>query len=207
MIKELNKETLIRLYIIEETPLRDIAKMAGRSYTFVRHRCIEYGIKLRPQNCKTIKLEKPVLQRLFYQEGKLPREIAQIFSCTAATVRKRFREYGLPLQDNTVRGLDEAQIQKLYVKEGKSLKEVANIIGCSHETVRKRCNQYGVKLRPIGSKIKGINKPLLDRLFVQEGKPLNTIAEMFSCSTATLRYRCKQYGIQLKRGRPKIIKQ
>lgn len=207
MIKELNKETLIRLYIIEEKPLRDIAEMAGRSYTFVRHRCMEYGIKLRPPNCKTIKLEKPVLQRLVYQEGKQPRDIAQIFSCTPDTVRKRFREYGLPLKDNRVRGLDEEKIQKFYVNEGKSLKEVANIIGCSHETVRKRCKQYGVKLRPIGSKIKGINKSLLDKLFVQEGKSLSTIAEMFYCSTATIRYRCKEYGIKLKRGRPKRIKQ
>lgn len=207
MIGELSKETLARLYIKEKTPLRDIAKMAGRSYTFVRHKCMEYGIPLRPKNYKIIVLEKPVLLRLYVQEGKSPRDIAQIYSCTPATVRKRFRQYGIPLTDNTIKGLDEAEVQKLYVEEGKSLKEIANIIGCSHETVRKRCKKHGVKLKPIGSKVMGIDKSTLQRLYMKERRPLSNIADMFSCSTATIRNRCRDYGIKLKRGRPKTIKE
>ena len=206
MIEELNKETLIRLYIKEKRTLRDIAEMFGRSYTLVRHKCIQYRIKLRPKNYKIIKFEKSVLQRLYVQEDKPPREIAQIFSCTPATVRNRFRQYGIPLKDNKIKGLNKAQLQKLYVNEGKSIHEVAKIMGCSHETVRKRCMQHGIKLRPIGSRITGVDKSALQRL-IKEGKSLSNIAEMFSCSPPTVRSRCREYGIKMRVGRPKRIKE
>lgn len=206
MIEELNKETLIRLYIREKRPLRDIAEMVGRSYTFVRHKCINYRIKLRPKNYKIIKFKKAVLLRLYVQEDKPPREIAKIFSCTPVTVRKRFRQYGIPLKDNRIKGLNKAQLQKLYVNEGKSIHEVAKIIGCSHETVRKRCMHHGIKLRPIGSRIMGVDKSVLQKLYVKEGKSLSEIAEMFSCSPPTVRSRFREYGIKIRVGRPKIIK-
>jgi len=206
MIEELNKETLIRLYIKEKRTLRDIAEMFGRSYTLVRHKCIQYRIKLRPKNYKIIKFEKSVLQRLYVQEDKPPREIAQIFSCTPATVRNRFRQYGIQLKDNKIKGLNKAQLQKLYVNEGKSIHEVAKIMGCSHETVRKRCMQHGIKLRPIGSRITGVDKSALQRL-IKEGKSLSKIAEMFSCSPPTVRSRCREYGIKMRVGRPKRIKE
>lgn len=206
MIEELNKETLIRFYIKEKRPLRDIAEMFGRSYTFVRHKCIQYRIKLRPKNYKIIKFEKSVLLRLYVQEDKPPREIAQIFSCTPATVRKRFRQYGIPLKDNKIKGLNKAQLQRLYVNEGKSIHEVAKIIGCSHETVRKRCMQHGIKLRPIGSRITGVDKSALQSV-IKEGKSLSKIAEMFSCSPPTIRSRCRKYGIKMRVGRPKRIKE
>jgi len=207
MVEELNKETLTRLYIKEKRPLRDIAEMFGRSYTLVRHKCIQYRIKLRPKNYKIIECKKSVLLRLYVQEDKPPRKIAQMFSCTPATIRNRFRQYGIPLKDTKVKGLNKAQLQKLYVNEGKSIHEIAKIIGCSHETVRKRCMQHGIKLRPIGNRIMGVDKSAIERLYVKEGKSLSKIAEMFSCSPPTVRSRCREYGIKTKVGRPRRIKE
>ena len=206
MIEGLNKETLKRLYITEQKSLNEIAEIFGRSFTFVRHKCINYRIKLRPNNYKMIKFKKSVLLRLYVQEDKPPREIAQIFSCTPVTVRNKFRQYGIPLKDNKIKGLNKAQLQKLYVNEGKSIHEVAKIMGCSHETVRKRCMQHGIKLRPIGSRITGVDKSALQRL-IKEGKSLSKIAEMFSCSPPTVRSRCREYGIKMRVGRPKRIKE
>jgi DNA-binding Lrp family transcriptional regulator len=47
MKKELDKETLTRLYIKEKRSLRAIAKIYGLSPSTVRYRSIKYGIKLR----------------------------------------------------------------------------------------------------------------------------------------------------------------
>lgn len=203
---DINEATLKRLYITEQKSLNEIARMFGRSYTFVRNRCINYRIKLRPINYKKIKFNKSDILKLYVQEDKTPREIAQIFKCTPNTVRKRFRKYGILLKDKRIKGLEKAQLQKLYVNEGKSLKEIANLIGCSHETVRKRCNQHGIQLRRMGSKIPGLDKSTLLKLFVKEGKSLSKIAEMFSCSPYTVRDRCREYGIKTSVGRPKKIK-
>ena len=206
MIEELNKETLTRLYIKEKRPLRDIAEIFGCSYTLVRQKCLQYRIPLRPKNSKLIEFKKSVLLRLYVQEDKPPRKIAQMFSCTSATVRNRLRQYGIPIKDYKVTGLNKAQLQKLYVDEVKSIHEIAKIIGCSHETVRKRCMQHGIKLRPTGNRIMGVNKSALQRLFVKEGKSLSKIAEMFSCSPPTVRSRCREYGIKIRAGRPGRIK-
>jgi len=62
MKEELNKETLKRLYITEQKSLNEIAKMFGRSYTFVRNRFIKHRIKLRPKNYKMIKFKKSAFQ-------------------------------------------------------------------------------------------------------------------------------------------------
>ena len=149
MIEELNKETLIRLYIKEKRPLLDIAEMFGRSYTFVRHRCKKYAIELRPKGGEFVELKKSVLRGLCVREGKSAREIAEMFSCSSDTVRNRCRQYGLKLRGyRRIKGLSKSLLQKLYVKEGKTIREVAKILCCSHETVRERCKQYGIKLRP-----------------------------------------------------------
>lgn len=195
MTEELNKETLKRLYVVEQKSLREIAKIYGCSAFRIRYRCLKYRIKLRPKSEKRVLLKKSVLQRLYVQENKSPREIAQIFTCTPDTVHRRLRQYGIPLKAKKSKGITKSLLHKLYIKEGKTTREIAQIIGCSRETIRYICKQLGIPLRKPGSKGYDIDGLTLRRLYIKEGKNLTEIAKMFGCAVRTISKRVKRFGL------------
>ena len=128
----LDKKTLRQLYLKEKRSLREIANMCGMSYSSVRQKSIKYGIKLRPKTWRKInlKLTKTVLQRLYVKEGKSSQKIAELFSCSYATVLLKCKEYGIPIKNRGLQGIDKEMLEKLYVKEGKTTREVAKILDC-----------------------------------------------------------------------------
>ncbi len=197
MKKELDKEALTRLYIKEKRSLRAIGKMYGISDSTVRYRSIKYGIKMRHNTgLKKIDLNKSVLKKLCVKEGRSSKEVAEMLSCSPATVLKRCKEYGIPLRINRTEGLSKALLQKLYVKEGKTLREIAKIQGCSFEPVRKRCKQFGIPLRNPGTKKVKLDKSTLRRLYVKEGKSTPEIAKAFNCGVSTVSKKVKQFGLK-----------
>ena len=104
-----------------------------------------------------------------------------------------------------VEELNKRTLNKLYIKEKRSLREIAKIFGCSRTTIQNKCRQYGIKLRPSSvRRIEGLNKSILQRLYVKEGKSLVKVAEMFSCSPPTIQSRFREYGIKTRE--PKSIK-
>jgi len=127
---DLDKATLVRLYLKEKRSTHDIAQMSGCSQTKVRYRCIKYGIKLRPNTWhRKTNIEKSVLKRLYVKENKSLKEVAEILSCSRATVIKRCKEYDIPVRSPRVQGLTKSLLQKLYVKEGKTTRAIADIVG------------------------------------------------------------------------------
>lgn len=54
--------------------------------------------------------------------------------------------------------------------------------------------------------IEGLNKEILERLYVKEGKPAYAIAKMFGFTTMTVWARCKKYGIKTRPRGGRIIK-
>jgi DNA-binding CsgD family transcriptional regulator len=148
MVKELDKETLKRLYLKEKRSTYDIAQMSGCSSTKVRYRCIKYGIKLRPKTRRrTLHLDKSILKRLYVEEGKSLKEVAETLSCSPGTVRNRCNEYGIQLRTQRMKKISQPLLQRLYVKEGKTTREVGNALGCSFELVRKKCHEFGIPVR------------------------------------------------------------
>lgn len=165
MIKDLDTETLKRLYLKEKRSTRDIAQILGWSPTKVRYRCIKYGIKLRPNTWNSkINLKKSVLMNLYVKENKSSKEIAEIFSCSSTTILKRFKEYDIPLRSRRVEGLTKPLLQKLYLKEGKTTRGIAKIMGCSGDVIRKRCKKFGIPLRNPGTKKIEIDESTLRKL-------------------------------------------
>ena len=99
-----------------------------------------------------------------------------------------------------VRILDKKTLRHLYLKEKRSLREIASMYGISYSSVRHRSIKYGITLRPktwrkINSKL---NKTVLQRLYVEEDKSAQKIAEILSCSPVTVLLKCKAYGIPIK---------
>ena len=98
-----------------------------------------------------------------------------------------------------VEGLNRETLNRLYIKEHKTIREIARMFGCSRTIIHNNCRKYGIKLRPKGGRIECLDKSVLQRLYVKEGKSTKKIAKMFSCSSSTVRNRCVQYGIKLGR--------
>ena len=98
----------------------------------------------------------------------------------------------------TARKLDKETLAKLYVKEKLSLRAIAKMYGVSYFCVQYRCKQFGIKARPKTSKRIHLDKAILQKLCVEEGKSSKEVAELLSCSFVTVRERCREYGIQLK---------
>jgi DNA-binding CsgD family transcriptional regulator len=202
MVKELDKETLKRLYLKEKRSTYDIAQMSGCSSTKVRYRCIKYGIQLRPNTWnRKINLKKSVLMRLYVKENKSLKEVAEILSCSSLTVVKRCKEHDIPLRSQSIEGLTKPLLQKLYVNEVKTTREIAEIMGCSGEEIRRKCKQFGIPLRNPGTKKVQIDKSTLRRLYQKEGKFMYEIAKTFGFSVSLISVRIRQFGLRKREGR------
>lgn len=95
-------------------------------------------------------------------------------------------------------GLDKETLSRLYVKEKMSLRAIARMYGVSYFCVQYRCRQYGIQTRPRTSKRIHLDKAILQRLCVKEGKSSKDVAALLSCSSVTVRERCKEFGVPLK---------
>ncbi len=100
-----------------------------------------------------------------------------------------------------IEGLNKRTLKRLYITEKKSTPVIARMYECTHRTIIMRCREYGIKLRPKSRKVEGLNKPVLHKLHIKDGKSLHEIAERFSCHSETVRRKCKQYGIAIKSSR------
>ncbi|KPJ56039.1 MAG: hypothetical protein AMJ42_05835 [Deltaproteobacteria bacterium DG_8] len=97
-----------------------------------------------------------------------------------------------------IEGLNKETLKRLYIKEQKTTIEIAKMFGCSPFAILYRCKRNRIKLRPRGWRIKELDKSVLRRLYVKEGKSSKIIAEMFSCSPDTVLNRFREYGIPLR---------
>ena len=94
--------------------------------------------------------------------------------------------------------LTKEMLEELYIKKGKSTHEIARIHRCSSETIANRCREYGIKLKGQGKRRKKIDKAVLVRLYVSEGKTITEITKILGCSYSKVRSCCLEYGIQLR---------
>lgn len=197
MIKGLDRDTLKRLYLNEKRSLHEIARMFDCSYFCVHYRSIKYGIRLRPKTWRRkIHLDKTELKRLCVNEGQSSKKVAEIMSCSHATVLKRCKEYGIPLKGQRVEGITKAQLKKMYVTEGKTIREIAKVIGCSGELIRRRCKEFGIPLRNPGTKKLEIDAFTLRRLYLKEGMSMTAIAQGFGCSVSSIYQRIMHLGLK-----------
>ena len=71
----------------------------------------------------------------------------------------------------------------------------AEIFSCSSSTIQNRFTRYGIELR----RPKALNKALIQKLYVKEGRTIREVAEILDCSRETVRRRCKEFGVPLRR--------
>lgn len=98
--------------------------------------------------------------------------------------------------------LTKALLTKLYLQERKSTYAIAEMTGWSSDTVRYQCIKHGIKRRPRAEHRKiNIDKSLLQKLYLEERKSIETIAAILSCNPTTVLRRLKEYIIPVRDGR------
>jgi len=102
-------------------------------------------------------------------------------------------------------GLNKEMLNKLYIKEQKTTTEIAKLFDCSPNTILNRCRMYEIILRPRGTRVKWLDKSVLQKLYVDECKSLKEITETFFCSRFVIWHRCKEYDIPLRNQKIKGI--
>lgn len=91
--------------------------------------------------------------------------------------------------------LSREQLEDLYWKGGLSIEKIAKRLGCSPTKVHYWLVKYGIKRRKEYKKGLGINKSILEELYVRKKMSLNEIANQFLCNNTNILYWLKKYGI------------
>lgn len=95
--------------------------------------------------------------------------------------------------------LDKETLERLYIQEKMSIRSIAELYGRSYMFVRYRKEKYGIPTIIPFYKKKEIGQQILFKLIVVEGKSMQAVAKQLSCSPVTIRKRCDEYGIPLKK--------
>jgi transposase len=149
-------------------------------------------------------LNNNLLKRLYIKEGKSLYTIAKMVNCSSSTIRYWCKKYGVslrPSQKGKLKGLNREKLEKWYITEQKSIYGLAKMLDCSATSLLIQCKKYGIKIRPGVKEVKGLSKVTLQRLYIEEDKSTDKIAEIFSCSVVTVRNKCRKYGIKLRGSR------
>ena len=94
-------------------------------------------------------LDKNILHRMFIEENKTKKEIAEYFNVSVSAVKTYLRKFNIKREEFSV---DKNKLYQLYIVEDKSQVEVADILGICKDTVCKYLRLYGIS-KPKGKNI------------------------------------------------------
>lgn len=146
----------------------------------------------------------PQRNRYLPQPGS-PRgeELAQGTDIIGSDPAERDRpEQRLPCRTVAIyKTLDRATLERLYVIDGLSLKEVAARLGppATKRIVQRALQLHGIPLRPAtppARKQELMSRELLERLYVDDGRPVDEITEIVGVSRETVLARMRRLGIE-----------
>ena len=94
-------------------------------------------------------------------------------------------------------------LERLYHDEGMSMEMIAKDLGVAPSTIYNYMKKYKIKTRPqngISPKNKEskkyTNREKLERMYIEDGKSLQKISEVFGVSDTTILYWLDKYGIE-----------
>ena len=136
-----------------------------------------------------------VLKRMYVEEEKSAREIAEELEVKPNVVYSRLREYGIARRTRR-RDLPVKVLERKYRKEKKTAAEIARELNVSASLVITNLRRANIPVRPTNSKPRTImsNEDLL-RMYQKEGLTIYEIAHKFECNPSTVHRRLIKYGI------------
>lgn len=136
-----------------------------------------------------LNLDENEIKRLYVEEKKMIKEIAEIMNCDRNVITRRLQKLGLKEgksyknpKEKVDKLADKKELMKTLYFEGKTCKEIGEIVNLSEKTVGYHLKNLGIEKRSQ----KKINQKDFERLW-NEGKSDLEIAEFFGVKEITIR--------------------
>lgn len=142
-----------------------------------------------------LNLDETEIKRLYVEEKKMIKEIAEIMNCDRNVITRRLQKMGLKEgksyknpKEKVDRLADKKELMKTLYLEGKTCKEIGEIVNLNEKTVSYHLKNLGIEKRSQ----KKINQEDFERLW-NEGKSDLEIAEFFGVKEISIRsYRTRR---------------
>ncbi len=149
---EISTDKLYELYKIKKLSISEIAKTFQCSNATILNRLSRYKIANRFSNCKPIYVSKTELKRLYVKEKLSTYQIADIYKCCSATIRKKLIQFGIKRREGGTPKINvpsRSILKKLYIDEKLSTWDIERKYGYSRSTAHRLLRKYGlVRSRP-----------------------------------------------------------
>lgn len=136
-----------------------------------------------------LNLDENEIKRLYVEEKKMIKEIADIMNCSRDTITRRLQKLGLKEgksykkpKEKVDKLADKKELIKTLYLDGKTCKEIGKIVNLSEKTVGYHLRNLGIEKRSQ----KKINQEDFERLW-NEGKSDLEIAEFFEVKEITIK--------------------
>ena len=136
-----------------------------------------------------LNLDENEIKRLYVEEKKMIKEIAEIMNCDRNVITRRLQKLGLKEgksykqpKEKVDKLADKKELMKTLYLEGKTCKEIGEIVNLSEKTVGYHLKNLGIEKRSQ----KKINQEDFERLW-NEGKSDLEMAKFFGVKEITIR--------------------
>ena len=136
-----------------------------------------------------LNLDENEIKRLYIEENKMIKEIAEIMNCDRNVITRRLQKLGLKEgksykqpKEKVDKLADKKELMKTLYLEGKTCKEIGEIVNLTEKTVGYHLRNLGIQKRSQ----KKINQEDFERLW-NEGKSDLEIAEFFGVKESTIK--------------------
>ena len=136
-----------------------------------------------------LNLDENEIKRLYVEEKKMIKEIAEIMNCDRNVITRRLQKLGLKEgksykqpKEKVDKLADKKELMKTLYLEGKTCKEIGEIVNLNEKTVSYHLRNLGIKKRSQ----KKINQEDFEKLW-NEGKSDIEIAEFFGVKEITIK--------------------
>lgn len=136
-----------------------------------------------------IKINETELRRLYIEEKKTIKEIADILQCHCCTITRNLQKFGIKEgksyknpKEKVDKLADKKELMKNLYLEGKTCKEIGQIVNLNEKTVAYHLRNLGIEKRSQ----KKINQEDFEKLW-NEGKSDLEIAEFFGVKETTIK--------------------
>src|SRR3989344_4199058 len=125
---EIDKETLIKLYLKQGLSAQQIAKQFNCWNTTILSHLRRHRIPVRNPKLP-LRPDKSVLFDLYINQKLSPYSIAPVLKCEASTVRNWLLAYGFPIRKKNLIQISKKRLSYLYFKKRFTLKKIADLFG------------------------------------------------------------------------------